>query len=390
MPNIDLVIGTQLNEGVIYKATRDIFKHLYAEMRDRGVVNSMITNHSRTGTLLRQIVNQHGFEAVSHAVWKLLSDRVYESTTIARQRFPDLFEPPTSQKAVKAPTEGEVATNEQTAVNGIDKVIPGETQDIRESQEYPVIVHVPSDSTASDILGPGSSGPFPVRLPFPTEHLLMEKLQRTLELACYQYGVRELQSTLEDREWDCPEAVELNHWAELLGHDGNLQWQGNSKTLKELLRSIAQIRHTTVHRIRTDSTGLQQFLADAEEFVRALGIDIYTEAISKLRLDTQSAITELAQHKQSLQEQLDEAQEEIAKRRAELDQQEEENLRFMERENKRYCALAGGKLQRTLNLIGSFAVAPEMGDAVPNGDRDPVSDDSNLDNAEDFEDCSES
>jgi hypothetical protein len=218
----------------------------------------------------------------------------------------------------------------------------------------------------------------------------MEKLQKTLELACYQYGVRELPSTLEARDWDCPEAVELNHWAELLGHDGNLQWQGNGKILKELLRSIAQIRHTTVHRIRTDSTGLQQFLADAEDFVRALGIDIHIEAISKLRSDTQSAITELAQHEQSLQEQLDEAQEEIAKRRVELNQQEQENLRFMEREKKRYCALAGEKLQSTLNLIGSFAVAPEMRDAVPNGDRDPISDDSSLDNAEDFEDCIES
>jgi hypothetical protein len=140
MPNSDLVIGTQLNEGVIYKATRDIFKHSYAEIRDRGVVNSLITNYSRTGTLMRQVVNKHGFDVVSKTVLKLLSDKVYESTTIARQRFPDLFEPPTSQKAVKAPTEGEATTTEQAAVNGVDKAVPSETRDILKSQDYPVIV----------------------------------------------------------------------------------------------------------------------------------------------------------------------------------------------------------------------------------------------------------
>ncbi|KAF4415225.1 hypothetical protein FACUT_13587 [Fusarium acutatum] len=356
---MDLVIRTQLNEAVIYEATKNIFSGKKARMRDRGAT-----------------------------VLNLLSDEVYESTPIARQRFPDLFEPPTEQTSTGTQIEAESTGTAQAALNGMGETDPDESQDMRDSQECPAIAYVTSDSTASDIAG--SSLPFPVQLPFPTEHLLMEKLQKTLELACYQYGTRELQSIMQERNWDCPEAVELNQWADLLGHDGNLQWQGRGKPLKEVLRSIAQIRHTTVHRIRTDSTGLQQFLADAEDLARALGDDIYTEVISKLRLDAESTITELAQNKQSIQLQLDKAQDEIAKRRAELDLEEQENLRHMKREDKRYCAEAGEKLQKALNLIGSFAVASETGDAVLNGDRDSVSDDSNLDNSEHFEDCSES
>ncbi|KAF5580591.1 uncharacterized protein FSUBG_13351 [Fusarium subglutinans] len=382
------VIDTQLNEGVIYEATKDIFTGQHAEMRDRGAVRALINHQSRTGTLMLRVVNKHGFDAVSEAVLKLLSDKVYESKVIACQRFPDLFKPSTPQSAPRTELGGAVTTTEQAMLNGIKEPELDDTQDAREPQEQPTAINDAINSSASDISG--SSSLFSIHLPFPTEHVLMEKLQKTLELACYQYGMRELQSTMQKRDWDCPEAAELNQWTELLGQKGNLKQEGFSKPLKELLQSIAQIRHTAVHRVRTDSSGLQRFLADAEELARALGDDICTETISKLRLDTQSTITELRENKQCLKMQLDEAQEEISKRRTELDQQEQENLRHMESEDKRYCALAGEMLQKALNLIGSLAIAPETGHAVLNGDRDVVSNDGHLGHEEHFEDCVES
>jgi hypothetical protein len=36
----------------------------------------------------------------------------------------------------------------------------------------------------------GNSSVTSVYLPFPTEHMLMEKILKTLELACYQFGLR--------------------------------------------------------------------------------------------------------------------------------------------------------------------------------------------------------
>ncbi|ENH69790.1 hypothetical protein FOC1_g10009290 [Fusarium oxysporum f. sp. cubense race 1] len=344
---MDLVIGTELNERVIYQATKNIFN----------------------------VVTRHGFDAVSREVLKLLSDKVYESTPIARQRFPDLFEPSTAQNTARTQLEAETTRTEQAALKGIEKTHSDDNQDIRDLQAATTAVHV--------------------YLPFPTEHLLMEKLQKVLETACYEYGVRELSSIVQHRDWDCPESVELNQWAELLGHEGNLKRQGTGKALNELLRSIAQIRHTAVHRLRTNSRGLEQFLADAEDLARILGDNIYTQVISQMRLDAQSTLRELAQNKQFIQLQLEEAQEEIAKQRAELDQKEQENLRRMEREDKRYRAMAGQRLQQALNLVGNFAIAPESENMALSGmgrdDVYPVSDDdSNLDHAEQFEDCSES
>ncbi|KAF5543315.1 hypothetical protein FMEXI_7095 [Fusarium mexicanum] len=380
------VIGKQLDERVIYQATKHVFTGKYAKIRDRGVARMSINNNLKGGTLVQQVVTDHGFDAVAQVVLKLLSEKVYESAAIARQRFPDLFELSSVQTTVSTQVEAEATRTEQVAL-GVELADSDNSQETGHTKEDIKLVQNASDGTACDIAG------IPVYLPFPTEHLLMEKLQKVLEAACYEYGVRELSSVMQDRHWDCPEAVELSQWAELLGNQGNLKWQGKKKLNKQSLQSIAQIRHTAVHRLRTDSAGLQRFLAEAENLARALGDDLCTRAISKLRLDTESTIVELTQNKQSLRLQLDEAQEEIAKRRAELDQQEQENLRYMESEDKRYSTLAGEKLQKALYIVGNFAVMPETKDTVLNGiggDRDSVSDDSTLDNGEHFEDCRES
>jgi hypothetical protein len=222
----------------------------------------------------------------------------------------------------------------------------------------------------------------------------MEKIQKTLELACYQFGSRALPNVMQKQGWDCPESVELSKWAKLFGRKGNLIWEGSGKPSKELLQSIAAIRHTAVHRLRTNSAGLEQFLADAESLARVLGDDTFTQAISQLRLDTQATLTELIQNKQFIQLQLEKAQEEIARQRAELDQKEQRILRHMASEDRKYRDLAGERLERALDLMGDLKVASNGQGAVLESvdaiEDDPLSDDdSDIDHEEQFEDCSE-
>ncbi|KAF5651871.1 hypothetical protein F25303_3836 [Fusarium sp. NRRL 25303] len=387
------VIGTQLHERLIYQATKHVFVGKYAKIRKRAVVETSINNNLLAGNPVQQVVNDHGYNAVAEIVLKLLSEKVYESAAIASQRFPDLSQPSLVQTAVNTHVEAEATRTEQVALEGDELSNSDNSKETGHTEEDMKPLQDVSDGTACDIAGIPLS--FPVYLPFPTEHLLMEKLQKVLEAACYEYGVRELSSIMQDRHWDCPEAVELSQWAELLGNKGNLKRQGSKNSLKKLLHSIAQIRHTAVHRVRTSSIGLQQFLADAEDLTRALGDNTYIQAIAKLNLETQSTLTELAQNKQFIQLRLEEAQEEIAKQRAELDQKEQDNLRRMKREDMKYCSQAGARLGKALHLVGKFAVVPESEHAGMGGmdgdDACPVSDtDSNLDHAEHFEDCSES
>lgn len=82
--------------------------------------------------------------------------------------------------------------------------------------------------------------------------------------------------------WDCPELVELNKWTELLKSEGVAALGDTRKPLEKLLQSIANIRHTAVHRLRTNSVRLEQFLIDAEDLVGALGNPVYANVTSQL------------------------------------------------------------------------------------------------------------
>ena len=222
----------------------------------------------------------------------------------------------------------------------------------------------------------------------------MEKLQKTLELACFDFGTRALPDIMRKRGWDCPESVELNRWTELFGREGSMRGEINKDLPKELLRSIASIRHTAVHRLRTNSAGLERFLTDAEELAGILGDTVHAKAISQLRSDAQSALVELTQNKHFIQRQLERAQEEIAKKRAKLDQEEQEVLRCIAKEDKKYRMLAGDRLQNALELMGGPKIATDKEGAVldgSNGMEENVfyADDSDVDYADQFEDCDE-
>ncbi|CVL08363.1 uncharacterized protein FMAN_05137 [Fusarium mangiferae] len=202
------VIGTQLDERLIYQATKHVFVGKYAKIRKRGVVETSINNNLLAGNPVQQIVTDHGYNAVAEIVLKLLSDKVYESAAIASQRFPDLSQPSFVQTAVNTHVEAEATRTEQVALEGDELSNSDNSRQTGHTEEDMKPLQDVSDGTACDIAGIPLS--FPVYLPFPTEHLLMEKLQKVLEAACYEYGLRELSSIMQDRHWDCPKAVELS------------------------------------------------------------------------------------------------------------------------------------------------------------------------------------
>lgn len=232
----------------------------------------------------------------------------------------------------------------------------------------------------------------------------MERLQKVLELACYEFGAKALPDIVQKRGWDCPESAELHHWTHLLKREEVLEWTSTNKTLDELLRSIASIRHTAVHRLRTNSAGLERFLLDAEELVVVLGDVEHVEAISRLRSIAELVLTELTQSKQFLQLQLETTQEGIAKQRMELDRKEQEAIDHMMEEDQKYMKLAGEKLEKALKLRTYLRVNQDGEKALMNGlsdiedeqdnDHGDKGDDGDEEDCDDddmdmFEDCDE-
>ncbi|GKU16908.1 unnamed protein product [Fusarium langsethiae] len=378
---------------IVYQGTSKIFVGAKAKIRKLKFVERYITEHRGDRGLVAKLVAQYGAATVHQSILRLLSNEVYESKLKARQCFPDLFQPPVAQGEVGTVFGDEAATmTEHIAVVDITQTQGNESQENLDSIEATVVLSDINDGTVENDVD--SSSILPVYLPFPAEHMLMERLQKNLELACYQFGLRALPTVMQQQGWDCPESVELSEWVKLVGREEGVVWEGSGKPTENLLLSIAAIRHAAVHRLRTNSTGLEQFLADAERLAMVLGDDTFTQAISQLRLNTHATLTELIQKKQSTQLQLEKAQEEIARQRAELDQKEQEVLRGMTSQDKRYGDLAGERLERVLHLMGDSRATSDGHSAVLESvdaiEHEPLSDDnSDFDNEEHFEDCSE-
>ena len=117
-------------------------------------------------------------------------------------------------------------------------------------------------------------------LPLRDSLRVMSDVQKTLEDACFSYGDQHLPEVLEENGWDCPEAVELNTWVSILSKRANFkllshfsQSTGNTKDLRDLLESMREIRHTTVHRHRHTVTTIRILVQDAIAFCRILRED---------------------------------------------------------------------------------------------------------------------
>ncbi|KGQ10248.1 hypothetical protein BBAD15_g4409 [Beauveria bassiana D1-5] len=174
------------------------------------------------------------------------------------------------------------------------------------------------------------------------QHRLFVHVQNMLEQVYNEYGRRKLPDLMRSRGWDCPEAVELNLWAgEFARHPSLFDKNPDvGVPLRELFQSIANIRHTAVHRVLVQRKGIEKSLKDAERFMTLLEHTGQRDKISKLRRDTATALDELGRSKHLLRARLDETLQNITEQRKKLDLFEKTAVEEMTREDEEYQLLA--------------------------------------------------
>jgi chromosome segregation ATPase len=111
-----------------------------------------------------------------------------------------------------------------------------------------------------------------------------------------------------------------------------------------LLCSMANTRHTAVHRNRISAKRIEQFLLDAESFATFSGDAARLESLTELRKDTQQAIEELERNKHVLSQKFAETRKRIADQRVELDRLENMAIADMVKEDGEYQEFAGKNL----------------------------------------------
>lgn len=75
---------------------------------------------------------------------------------------------------------------------------------------------------------------------------------------------------------------------------------GNRESLKELFKSVAEIRHTAVYRKRTDSEGIRKFLSNAAALAKLLNVEEHLSIIDKFQSIANRTLSDLDHNKSLL------------------------------------------------------------------------------------------
>ncbi|QIW96584.1 hypothetical protein AMS68_002102 [Peltaster fructicola] len=137
------------------------------------------------------------------------------------------------------------------------------------------------------------------QLPCAIQHLILVRLQATLEAACYQFTMKVFPDIVESKEWDCVAAMELNIWSGVMKvHDARIRpyLKTIETPIEEILATLTAIRHTAVHRERVSIPTIERYLAISQMVARVLGQKSHQVAISQLQHLTTSACSHRGLH----------------------------------------------------------------------------------------------
>jgi hypothetical protein len=163
---------------------------------------------------------------------------------------------------------------------------------------------------------------------------------------------------LENNQWDCPESAELSLWATEFQQRESIFSNGEKDVgmpLATLFRTVADIRHTAVHRIRVSARGTEQFMVAAESLATLLGDTARLSVLRELRRATRMVVEELECSKHVLTSRVGQTLKNLAAQRTELDRLEKAAVAEMVTEDGEYHILAGTNLEQAIASLEEVA-----------------------------------
>lgn len=177
------------------------------------------------------------------------------------------------------------------------------------------------------------------------QHLILTTIQDRLEKACFEHFKRNAPSVLEKQNLECASAAELSKWVLLLKQ----QKISSIGCSEEALSSAIKIRHSAVHRERTEVKALVGLLRFASEFASSLQDASLAAQIHRLKAEVESETKQSDArsrklHSTSCKELLD-----IRQKQEKLNREEEELLQKMKEEK---AAIRSSMSESLLNVVG--------------------------------------
>lgn len=376
----------------VYIAYRAIFNGDKALVRKRKRISKIVSQHHQSGKSLVEGLEENDIVRILEV---LLTKKIFKMDSAARLAFPDLFTTALAMTAQHSSSEADVAKSHAEMLEDIanlDSNQNGEEMDSHdpvhpillesESTQQPfafyvrVLTSTPATPPQSAMNGLRVPSLYPLYLPYKVQHQVLWRIQRLLEECCYAFTEEWLPDLLEQRRWDCPEAIELNNWTEVvikrlsklpchcfgdLGSDPRA-------SLTDVLMSINDLGHAAVHRVRTRAKGISEMIRCATKFARALRSSACEKQLDELHRELDFIVGALELNKKRLESNLGIEMQDIARQRKELDKQEKNALTTILIEDKDYCSFLGGLLSRSAERI--FAGATGDGLNVTKAEKD--------------------
>jgi len=343
------------DEKVVYLALRKILTGPEAKLRQPRAILKLIEKYQEQLDVAN-LIRTYNIDAVCNTVRTLLAEEIFESTLKAKNRFPELFAPSTTKGPVRQAPKAETARLEEGEIRdtGGGKRWPLDAVELT-TKKLPVIVETCVEPIYPTANRSNHMPPlYPAYLPFRTQHRVLTKVQLILEQACFEFAQQAMPEVLIRRQWDCPESAELDAWAkEFLKHRSQFASKDTNiaNPLDNLYRSIINIRHTVVHRLRVSAKEVEEFIHNAELLATLLGDKARLSLLTKLRQHTQSTIEELERNKHILSSKLVETLESITMQRAGLNHFEKAAISEIAKEDTEYQMIAGAKLEQAVESL---------------------------------------
>ena len=383
------------NEKRVFLACRAVFDGNNAQVRKPKAILKVVSQHQQ---ICQTLLNDLGEKNLIGILKNLLERRVFDSDLEAKLAFPDLFTTSAARDLQHNTTEADAAKSEAEALENI-AYLEGERNDTLNPFPVPLNSeprsHIPpptcqpisSTAVPAQPVNHGIEMPslYPLYFPYKIQHQVLTKTQRLLEESCYSFTAHWLPELLDQRQWDCPEAIELNKWTHVVvkylsklpshcfeGFDSD-----PPTSLANILISINTLRHSAVHRLHTTAKGILEMIRSATSFARALRDLTCQYKLEELHQELEGKFRALELNKNFLETRVEREMRDIAEQRKLLEEREQQVLVNMLREDKDYGSLIGSLLSQSVDQIFDKVKEDTSEPSEPEQNSAPVTDEKN-------------
>jgi hypothetical protein len=193
----------------------------------------------------------------------------------------------------------------------------------------------------------------PVYVPFKAQHQILTRVQSILEECCMHFGNSWVPELMQAQKWEEVESIELTRWIkEFSKHAKNLPPGAtkakDAESLVQTLLATSSLRHSAVHRLPTSAVGILKMVDAALAFTEVLQDTERATKVWKIKNEVAVMIEDVVQHQNLLERKLSEQLEDLATRKAEIDELERLAIEDMVKSDKNYRTAVGSAIQEFL------------------------------------------